>query len=98
MISIKTQKIVMFIPFVNAAILFFYIFNALKAPWRGKKFLNGMAFAAVGAVIVTVIYRILSILQPQGILNGIILFLYMYAFGLSIGYILIKYQIRLGAK
>ncbi len=96
MISLKFQKIILFIPFLNAAILLFFVYNTMKANWIGKKFILGLGISFLAAFSPTVLYRILLLLPLNTIWQNILNFAYVYMLCLSTGNSLICYQRRLG--
>ena len=92
MVSTRIQKIILFIPFLNAVIIFAFIFNTYREGWKGKKFVLGILHGIFAGLIVTIInYLLLLLPLPNNLLN-ILNFAYIYLSCFAIGAALINYQ------
>ena len=62
MIKLKLQKVLLFIPFINATIILIYVYNTMKMNWIGRKFLLGLGISFLVAGLSTALYEIILLL------------------------------------
>ena len=91
-ISTRVQKIIMWIPFINASNLFIFIFNAHVSGWTGIKFLKGLLLVFLLVVLTTLVFEGLKLLGFAKIFAYVINLLYIYVTGILVSYSLIRYQ------
>ena len=91
-ISTKVQKIIMWIPFINASNFFIFIFNAHISGWTGIKFLKGLILAFLLVILTTLVFEGLKSLGLGKVFAYIINLLYIYVTGILVSYSLIRYQ------
>lgn len=94
-IPIRLQKIIMWIPFVNTLNLFIFIYNSYIMNWRGKRFLIGLLILILSVLIVSIIYKLFCLFFLNESLTHIITMIYIFSSGLTMGYTLVKYQVKL---
>lgn len=95
-ISVHTQKIIKYIPFLNCLILFIWLFNCNRMKIDYMVFLKSLLLIFATSIPLAILQIILSkmlieFLAVQHVLNGI--FIYLIPF--VVGSALIKYQEKL---
>ena len=95
-ISIRTQKIIKYIPFLNCLILFIWLFNCNHMKTDYMVFLKSLLLIFATSIPLAVLQIILSkmlieFIVIQQVLNAI----FMYLIPFAIGSVLIKYQEKL---
>ena len=98
MIKLKLQKVLLFIPFINATIILIYVYNTMKMKWIGRKFLLGLGISFLVAGLSTALYEIILLLPLNYIWANVLNLAYIYITCFSIGITLIQYQKRLGLQ
>ena len=92
-ISLKAQKIIVVIPFLNCLILFVWIYNYARMPADFKIFARSWLVIFASAIPLVIVQIILSKIQiqPETLSEVInLLFIYLVPFAVGIG--LICYQ------
>ena len=89
-VSIKTQRILMFIPLLNNLNLFIWIYNCRCANIPAAVFGKSLLIIFSRAFPFAVLHILLSNVLPE--FGGVFAYLFMYCIALSISYGLIKYQ------
>lgn len=94
-ISVKCQKIIMFIPLVNFSILFIWLYNYAKTQTEYKVFSKSLLIIFISTIPLEIVNMIIckSLIRFENITN-IINFIMQYLVGISLGFALIKYQIK----
>ena len=93
-ISIKVQKIIMFVPIINAPFLMFaWLYNYIRTQTEYRVFAKSLIVIFVAAIPLGIMNMIVcrALIQfetIQNIVNGIM----QYLIGVSLGFSLIKYQ------
>ena len=98
MIKLKLQKVLLFIPFINATIILIYVYNTMKMNWIGRKFLLGLGISLLVAGLSTALYEIILLLPLNYIWANVLNLAYIYITCFSIGITLIQYHKRLGLQ
>ena len=89
-VSIKMQRILMFIPYLNILNLFIWVYNCRCANISAAVFGRSLLLIFAHAFPFAALHILLANLFPE--LSGKFAFLFMYGMALSISYGLIKYQ------
>ena len=93
LISLRTQKIIMFIPVINIFVLFIWLYNYSKFPSNSKIFIKSLLYVFAVFIPMGIIHSILfNILSEYKIATTILNFIVIYYIPLAVGYVLIKYQ------
>lgn len=78
MIKLKLQKVLLFIPFINATIILIYVYNTMKMNWIGRKFLLGLGISFLVAGLSTALYEIILLLPLNYIWANVLNLAYIY--------------------
>lgn len=98
-INIKTQKIILFIPYINVLILFFWLYNYYILQVENKVFFKSLMILFFRIFIFVIPQIILSkILGENSQINNIISKILIYIIPLSFGDGLIKHQSKIGIQ
>ena len=93
LISLRTQKIIMFIPVINTFVLFIWLYNYSKFPSNSKILIKSLLYVFAVFIPMGIIHSILfNILSEYKIASTILNFIVNYSIPLAVGYVLIKYQ------
>ena len=93
LISLRIQKVIMFIPFFNIFILFIWYYNTFKTSNSRKILLKAMIPIGIVLVCFSIINNLLS--EPfltTNYMRYIRNFIMLYLLPFTLGYVLIKYQ------
>lgn len=95
LISLRTQYIIMCIPFVNCLILFIWLYNYSRTTKEPKVFAKSLLVIFATALPVVILQILLSKAFSQSVLAlNILNFIMIYIIPFLIGFSLIKYQKR----
>lgn len=92
-VSIKTQKILMFIPFVNALIWFIWLYNCIKMKVSTAAFMKSLLRMFAVIIPLAMVQLVLSKVFPDT--SDILGYIMMYLAPLSMAFCLIRFQERL---
>ena len=98
MVPLKLQKIILFIPYINAFILLIYVYNTVRAKWSRKKFLMGVLLSFMIMLPIIVLNRLMVFVPLGEFLRALWNFVYIYAIGIAIGVVLIRQQKKMGLQ
>ena len=93
LISLRTQKIIMFIPVINIFIIAFWLYNYMKTTNNIKLFFKSLLkIWGVAIAFLIVSSALLEIFSQTKFLDYIRNFIMLYLLPFTLGYVLIKYQ------
>ncbi len=95
-VSVKTQKKLMFIPYVNALVPFIWVYNCRKTETDTAVFLQSLLHVFAAAIPLMVVQVVLSKLFPS--IGGILACIMSYLAPLAIACCLIRFQERLNSS
>ena len=89
-VSIRTQKILMFIPYANIFNQFIWVYNCLVSEYPVHTGLKSLYIWLVYGLPIAIIHSVLDALFPE--ISHIATFLTMYLYGVLVSFGIIRFQ------
>ncbi len=98
-ISIKVQKILMFIPFINVFGLFIWLYNFISNSKKPTVFAKSLLIIFASTIPLVIIQIILTkLFSNSAVFVSVLGYIFTYLIPLSMDFFLIKYQRSLSEK
>ena len=94
MISIKTQKIIKYIPLANFFIFHIWVYNYVNMPKKKGLLWRSIAILMISGILMSIVFSVIRRLLPESLpmLKIVFSLIMAYVEPLVIGQCLIKYQ------